>query len=315
MLTRMATTSTALRPFDPASEDLLGRVRELAFQLAREDGHTPLPFPDLCLYRFSEPRSFVKAATFGVTLGVILQGTKRLRFGAHEMAVDSTRLLVVTRDTEHAAAVVGATRDRPYLGMFLCFGPERVARALLALAEAGGPTTRESVPAFLLEHNQGIADALERLLRSIADPLDRRLLAPLVAEEILYRLLRSDAAAAVRAGVGPGADAPRIMEAMQYMRQNHAEKLNVEQIARRTAMSPSHFAHRFRAIARVSPMRYLRDVRLDTARTRLLANDVRVSEVAIEVGFESPAHFTREFKRRFGVPPSRTLSAVDASSA
>src|SRR4029453_7942615 len=49
MLTRMATTSTALRSFDPASQDLLGRVRELAFQLAREDGHTPLPFPDLSL--------------------------------------------------------------------------------------------------------------------------------------------------------------------------------------------------------------------------------------------------------------------------
>ena len=170
------------------------------------------------------------------------------------------------------------------------------------------------MPAFLLECNLGIADALERLLRSIADPLDRRLLAPLVADEILYRLLRTDAAAAVRAGVGPAADAPRIMEAMQYMRQNHAEKLNVEQIARRTAMSPSHFAHRFRAIARVSPMRYLRDVRLDAARTRLLANGVRVSEVAIEVGFESPAHFTREFKRRFGVPPSRSLSALAVTS-
>ena len=75
-------------------------------------------------------------------------------------------------------------------------------------------------------------------------------------------------------------------------------------------MSPSHFAHRFRAVARVSPMRYLRDVRLDAARTRLLGNGVRVSEVAIEVGFESPAHFTREFKRRFGVSPSKSLAGL-----
>ena len=151
MLTRMATMSTALRSVHPAADDLLGRVRELAFDLAREDGHTPLPFPDLCLYRFSAPRTFVKAATFGVTLGVVLQGAKRMRFGAHELAVDPTRLLVVTRDSEHESAVVGATRERPYLGLFLCFGPERVARALLALAEAGGTTARESVPAFLLD--------------------------------------------------------------------------------------------------------------------------------------------------------------------
>jgi AraC-like DNA-binding protein len=75
-------------------------------------------------------------------------------------------------------------------------------------------------------------------------------------------------------------------------------------------MSPSHFAHRFRAVARVSPMRYLREVRLDAARARLLGNGSRVSEVAVEVGFESPAHFTREFKRRFGVSPSKSLSAL-----
>jgi AraC-like DNA-binding protein len=310
----MATMSTALRSFQPGAEDLLGRVRELAFDLAREDGHTPVRFPDLCLYRFSAPRTYVKAATFGVTLGVVLQGAKRLRFGAHELAVDPTRLLVVTRDCEHASAVVDATPQRPYLGLSLCFGPERVARALLALAEAGGPTARESVPAFLLDCNRGIADALERLLQALADPLDRKLLAPLITDEILYRLLRTDAAAAVRAGVGPAADAHRILDAMQFMRQNHAAKLSVEQIARRTAMSPSHFAHRFRAIARVSPMRYLRDVRLDAARARLLGNGVRVSEVAVEVGFESPAHFTREFKRRFGVSPSRSLSALAAVS-
>jgi AraC-like DNA-binding protein len=301
----MAMMNTALRAFEPAPEPAgLERLRELVLDLATQEGHTPLAIPDLCLYRFSTPQTFTKAATFGVTLGVVLQGTKRLRFGAHEISVDPARLLVVTRDTEHESEVVGATRQRPYVGLFMCFGPERVARALLALTEAGGTTSPEAVPAFLLEHNRGVTDALERLLLAIGDPLDRKVLAPLVADEILYRLLRSDAAAAVRAGVGPGADAPRILEAMQYMRQNHAEKLSVEQVARRTAMSPSHFAHRFSAIARVSPMRYLRDVRLDAARTRLLGGGARVGEVAIEVGFESPAHFTREFKRRFGVSPS-----------
>ena len=55
----------------------------------------------------------------------------------------------------------------------------------------------------MLACDAGIADALERLLRTLADPLDRKLLAPLVVDEILFRLLRSDAAAAVRAGVGP----------------------------------------------------------------------------------------------------------------
>jgi len=176
---------------------------------------------------------------------------------------------------------------------------------LLALAEAGGGAGEsEGPPAFTLPPDGGIGDALERLLRTLADPLDRKLIAPLIVDEVLFRLLRSDAAAAVRGAVGSAADADRILGAMQFIRQHHTDKLNVEQLARLTSMSPSHFAHRFRAVARTSPMRYLRAARLDVARARLLGAGVRVSQVAVDVGFESPAHFTREFKRRFGVSPS-----------
>jgi AraC-like DNA-binding protein len=134
------------------------------------------------------------------------------------------------------------------------------------------------------------------------------LLAPLAIDEILFRLLRSEAAAAIRSGVGMAADAQRILESMQRIREQHADKLSVEGLARKAGMSPSHYAHRFRAVARVSPMRYVREVRLDRARNLLLASGARAGEVALTVGFESPAHFAREFKRRFGVPPSRSAA-------
>jgi AraC-like DNA-binding protein len=297
----------APQPFPRTSaEDVLARVREIASSLATEEGHTAPLFPNLCLIRASVPTTFQKAATFGVTLGVALQGELRVVLGRRELSVTPAQLLVVTREGEHLSAAMSA----PYLGLNLCFGPERVARALVALAEAGGETEREPVPAFMLAPDAGIAGAIERLLASVSDPLDRKLLAPLAIDEILFRLLRSDAAAAVRSGVGSAKSAAPILEAMQFIRQNHAQKLTVARLAKRAAMSPSHFAHRFSAVARVSPMRYVREARLDHARKLLLEAGSRVGEVALEVGFESPAHFTREFKRRFGVAPSRSLAGV-----
>ena len=74
---------------------------------------------------------------------------------------------------------------------------------------------------------------------------------------------------------------------------------SVERIARQVAMSPSHFAHRFRAVARMTPMRFGKDVRLDAPRTLLLSQGARASEVALRVRFESPAQFARDFKRRW----------------
>ena len=288
----------------------LARVRELVRSLVTSDGQIYPLFPDLCIYRYSEVTTIRKAATFGVTLGVALEGEKRVELGGRELLLDPSRLLVVTREREQLSVVMSAAPDRPYLGMCLCFRPERVARALVALAEAGGVPSTEELPAFALPVDAGIAGALERLLLAVADPLDAKLLAPLVIEEILLRLLRSDAAATVRSGVGRAGDAERILEVMQFIQTHHAEKLSVERLAKRAGMSASHFAHRFSAIARSSPMRFLREVRLESARLLLVGARARVSEVALEVGFESPAHFTREYKRRFGMAPSKTVGEL-----
>jgi AraC-like DNA-binding protein len=159
---------------------------------------------------------------------------------------------------------------------------------------------------FALTRDAALTDTLARLVAAIPDPLERRVLAPLALDELLFRLLRSEAAAAVRRGVGHAADAPRILSTMQHIRKRYADKLTVSGLAKLAAMSPSHFAHRFSAVARLSPMRFLREVRLERARVLLATPGARVSEVAMEVGFESPAHFAREFKRRYGSPPSRS---------
>lgn len=306
-------SATPLLRLEPPILEPLERMRRQALALAPADGHTSVLFPHVCVYRFSAPTAVRKASTFGVTLCVALQGTKEVRIGKHAFTIDPWRLLVITRETEHQGMSVSAGADGPSLGVAVCFRPEQVARALLALAEAGGTAEGETAPGFVMPCCTGIAGALERLLDLVHDPLDAKLLAPLVIEEILFRLLRSDAAAAVRSAVGQPADARRILDTMQYIRQHHTEKLNVAALARRSAMSASHFAHRFSAVARMSPMRYLREVRLERARALLLDQGARVSEVASEVGFESPAHFAREFKRRFGVSPSRTLSTVAAA--
>jgi AraC-like DNA-binding protein len=304
----MATVTPFRRPApqtEPATP--LDRVRDRVLALAPEDGHVTFIDPDLCIYRLSATTTIDKAATFGVTVSAILQGTKQIRTGGHELAVHPRSLLVITREVAHISVAASASADQPFLSLSVCFCAERVARALLAVTEAGGLKTHgvETVPAFVLPCDEPLAAALERLLSTLDDPLERKLLAPLVQDEILFRLLRSDAAMAVRGSVGHAADAGRILESMQFIRDHHAESVTVESLARKVAMSASHFAHRFSAVARITPMRYLREVRLERARTLLLAAGARAGDVARHVGFESPAHFAREFKRRYGVPPSR----------
>jgi AraC-like DNA-binding protein len=281
--------------------DPLERARARLLAVAAPDAVTTTRDPDLTLYRLSHATPLVKTATFGVTLGVVLQGAKVVRLRGHEFAVDPQHLIVITRDIPYESLPCVP----PFLGIGITFSPERVARALLALAEAGGSVAAEPLPAFSLPLDGNLADAIDRLLRTLDDPLDGKLIAPLVLDELLFRLLRSDAAAAIRGGVGPRQDATRILEAMQFIRGNLTRKLTVDGLARSVAMSPSHFAHRFTAVARMSPMRYVREVRLERARALLGEHGARAGQIASRVGFESAAHFTREFKRRYGAPPSQ----------
>jgi AraC-like DNA-binding protein len=304
----MAVVAPLLSPAGP-----LVRLRDVV--LRREpivDGHTILDAPELAICRYSESTTFRKVATFGVTLAVVLQGQKKLRIGGHELFVDPERLLVITREAAHISISIAAGERRPFVGMSLSFPPQRVARALLELADAGAPTAAETVPAFVMTPDLAIADALERLVRTIDDPIERKVIAPLIVNEILYRLLMSDSAAAIRGAVAHAPDAVRILSSMRFIEGHLADKLTVEQLARLAGMSTSHYAHRFSSVVRVSPMRFLRETRLERARTLLMENGTRANEVATLVGFDSPAHFTREFKRRFGVPPSHYLRARSA---
>lgn len=122
-------------------------------------------------------------------------------------------------------------------------------------------------------------------------------------------MLCSDSAAAIRGAVARTPDALRILISMRFIDDHLADKLTVDQLAKLAGMSASHDAHRFSSVVRVSPMRFLREARLERARTLLMESGTRANQVATLVGFESPAHFTREFKRRFGVTPSHYLRA------
>jgi AraC-like DNA-binding protein len=287
-------------PGDPQHEEL----KALVAAHATADGCAEALHPGLHFYRVSRPMTFRKTRTPGPTFTAVVQGRKVARIGDVELPYDPCRYLVITGEVDFEGSVLEASRDRPYLAVSLDIPADVVAKTLLALAEEDAPELEESVPAFVGGLDASIKSVVIRMLRAIDDPLERRFVVPLVIEELVFRLLRCEAAAVVRTAVRRDRDAEAIARAMHFMRSNAARSLTVEAVARHVAMSPSHFAHRFRAVARVSPMRYLKHVRMSDARELMIATGLRVAEAASRVGYESPSHFTRDFRSHFGAAPA-----------
>jgi len=247
-----------------------------------------------------------KGTVDSLSLALVISGSKCALVDGREYRYDASHYFVLTSAAVVEARVLEASPERPYLAILLQLPPAMVAKTLAALSQLErDESPAEDVPAYVARVDAELLRAACRFLRALDIEADRKILAPLALEEIGYRLLTSPHARALRRASLDARDGQQILQAMEWMRANAKEPLTVSSIARRAGMSASHFAHCFKELARVSPMRYLKRVRLEQAEQLLLGSATRASEVAQRVGYRSPSHFTRDFKTHFGVPPAQ----------
>jgi AraC-like DNA-binding protein len=139
--------------------------------------------------------------------------------------------------------------------------------------------------------------------------LEDRIAAELRAGDYGYKhriaaLLTEMVIDAVRAGLkarharaGRASQVSRIEKAVWFIEGNYARPLTLEDISRSISVSPHHCCDLFAAEAGISPMRYLQKVRVDKAQFLLEQSELRVGEIARQVGIEDEHYFSRLFKK------------------
>jgi transcriptional regulator GlxA family with amidase domain len=102
----------------------------------------------------------------------------------------------------------------------------------------------------------------------------------------------------------------RITQVIKWLRAHYAKPMSVEVLAKRAAMSPSALYLHFRQVTGLSPLQYQKRLRLQEARRLMLGEALDAAEASFRVGYESPSHFNREYRRLFGAPPRRDIEAL-----
>jgi len=99
-------------------------------------------------------------------------------------------------------------------------------------------------------------------------------------------------------------ESPVIKRAKEFIMENQTEDLSLGQVAKAVNTSTFHFCKMFKKATGLNFTEYVSRVRVEKARNLLLNPNLRVSEIAYEVGFQSLTHFNRVFKKITGRSPS-----------
>jgi transcriptional regulator GlxA family with amidase domain len=140
------------------------------------------------------------------------------------------------------------------------------------------------------------------------------LLAPLVFDEILIRLLRSPIGLRVAQMGFAESSVQRLGKAISWLRANFSQPMKVEELAGLVHMSVSSFHEHFRSVTSMSPLNYQKVLRLQEARRLMLSTMADASTACQRVGYLSASQFSREYSRFFGNAPSRDIARLRQDS-
>jgi AraC-like DNA-binding protein len=109
------------------------------------------------------------------------------------------------------------------------------------------------------------------------------------------------------------AEPPMITRAKQYIRENQAEELSLGQVAKAVNASSFYFCKMFKKGTGLNFTEYVCRVRIESAKNLLLNPNLRISEIAYQVGFQSLTHFNRVFKKTVGEAPTEYRARLKVS--
>lgn len=245
-------------------------------------------------------------------VAIVAQGAKRIVLADRVFNARAGQYSVVTLELPITFCISEASEKAPYLALALALKPELIASILLE-ANLGDRSTDETAAIGVSQATPELLEPLVRLLRLLERPSDIAILRPMIEREIIWRLLCSDQGGLVRQIGLADSRLSKIGHTIRWIREHYAENFRIEDLAERAAMSPTSFHRHFRAATNMSPLQYQKQIRLQEARSRLMAKTGDVASVGFSVGYESPSQFSREYARLFGAPPSRDAAGLRAT--
>lgn len=281
-------------------------VASLTFY-AKEDGNNPTAIENFFIYKHSATYTHVPEV-YSPGIVICAQGNKRIFINGYSFELKAGTVAGMFVPMPVGCELVEADVDSPFLSTGFFLDRKRLSEILIKLDRVDyHPPKRKDdgdVSAiFFADLQDNLLDAIVRLLKTLENPGEAAIIGEAILDEIYFRILSEEQGGALRHHLQQQGQIQQISRAVDYVHQNLDKTVSIHELAALVNMSSSGFHKKFKEVMHLSPLQYAKFIKLNKAQT-YISEGVNVSEAGFLVGYNSPAQFSREYKRHFGISPS-----------
>lgn len=265
--------------------------------------------PGLWLLR-ADQEKYPAHIIFKPALCVVVQGQKWTTFGDQRFDYGPGQALVVSVEMPGLSRVTRASPSEPHLGLAVEFDLAIMSDVLEEMATPPKMDDDIRQGVFVTHFEGALADCVLRLVRLLDTPEAIAVVQPLIMREMSYWLLAGPHGGDIASIALASSHTHRVIDAIHAMRVEFTQSVRMEDLAAIAKLSVSAFHRQFKALTSMTPLQYLKQLRLLEARHLLVTGAANAETAAFQVGYESASQFSREYSRMFGAPPRRSIATL-----
>ncbi|WP_394245485.1 AraC family transcriptional regulator [Vibrio astriarenae] len=280
------------------------KLKQLVESRLIEDGMVETGIKGVSLFKVTTQIPCAPAV-YEPTVIVILSGRKEAILEGDKFIYDSSQYMCCTVSLPVEAGTPEASPEEPLLGVYISLDTKVMTELAIEMENASGAIKQpkgstQPQGLNLASWDDDFSSALLRLLQ-LERPMDISVLGESRLREFYYAVLKGDAGIAARRAFGVGNEIARSIE---YLSMNLGKNVTIDELASKVSMSRAVFHRKFKQATRMSPIQFMKAMRLNSAAMKIAAGK-NVSEAAMAVGYVSSSQFSREFKRMYGQSPKQ----------
>lgn len=234
---------------------------------------------------------------------VVLQGKKIAHLNENTFTYDCDNYLVIPT-TLPLKCETHVLEDKPFLGIVVSIDKNKMFEVISKISEEKQGTPSNNLGIFSDAITNKIENLIDKLVEVLASKEESEILGEQLITELYYRIAKGNNANFLYKMFSKSSNENKIAQALKII---HEDQLGIDihTLAKKVDMSESSFYNHFKEITSLTPLQYIKNIKLNKAKNLLLSKNYKIVEVSDILGYISPSKFTRDFKSFFGVPPSK----------